>query len=86
MRRFRGALVSGPYGRAFAVETRAHASIVGVHFKPGGAAGVLGVPAAELADVHVELEALWGRRAVELRDRLSARRTPRSVFESWARR
>lgn len=70
--RFRGAIVSGPYRRAFGVETRAHASIVGVHFKPGGASGVLGVPAGSLADTHVELEALWGRRAAALRERLAA--------------
>lgn len=70
--RFRGAITSGAYSRAFGVETRAHASIVGVHLKAGGAAGVLGVPAGELADTHVELEALWGRRAVELRERLCA--------------
>ncbi len=69
---FRGAIVSGAYGGAFVVETRAHASVVGVHFKPGGAPAFLGVPAGALANAHVELEALWGRRAVELRDRLRA--------------
>lgn len=68
----RGAIVSGAYSRPFVVETRAHASIVGVHFKPGGAAAFLGVPADGLANAHVELEALWKRRAVELRDRLCA--------------
>jgi AraC-like DNA-binding protein len=78
--RFRGAIVSGAYRRAFGVETRAHASIVGVHFKPGGAASVLGVPAGELADAHVELEALWGRRAVELRERLCAAADPAQRF------
>jgi AraC-like DNA-binding protein len=30
------------------------------------------VPAGEIADNHIELEALWGRRAVDLRDRLCA--------------
>jgi AraC-like DNA-binding protein len=68
--RSRGAVVSGAYSRPFVVETRAHASLVGVHFKPGGAASLLGVPAGELANTHVELEALWGRRSVELRERL----------------
>jgi AraC-like DNA-binding protein len=69
-RRLRGGVVSGAYSRAFAVETRVHASIVGVHLKPGGAASLLGISAGELANTHVELEALWGRRSVELRDRL----------------
>ena len=69
--RLRGAIVSGAYSGSFVVETRAHASIVGVHFKPGGGATtLLGVPSGALGNVHVELEALWGGRAVELRERL----------------
>ena len=78
--RFGGAIVSGPYGRAFGVETRAHASIVGVHLEPGGAASVLGVPARDLADRHVALEDLWGRSARELRERLCAAKEPRQRF------
>ena len=70
--RLAGAVVSGAYSGAFAIDTRAHAAIVGIHFKPGGAATILGVPAGALADAHVELEALWGRRAIELRERLCA--------------
>jgi AraC-like DNA-binding protein len=78
--RFGGAIVSGPYGRAFGVETRAHASIVGVHLEPGGAASILGVPAGELTDRHVELEDLWGRSARELRERLCAAKNARQRF------
>jgi len=70
--RLAGAVVSGAYSGAFVIDTRAHAAIVGVHFKPGGAATILGVPAGVLANAHVELEALWGRRAIELRERLCA--------------
>jgi len=70
--RLAGAVVSGAYSGAFVIDTHAHAAIVGVHFKPGGAATVLGVPAGALANAHVELEALWGRRAIELRERLCA--------------
>lgn len=91
--RFRGAIASGAYRSAFVAETRAHASIMGVHFKPGGAAAVLGVSGGELADAHVELEALWGRRAESLRDRLCAEPDPderlrileRALFDSLAR-
>jgi hypothetical protein len=43
---------------------------MGVHFKPGGAFPFLGIPAGELADTHVDLETLWVRSAVELRERL----------------
>jgi AraC-like DNA-binding protein len=71
-RRFAGAVVSGCYGRPFAIDTRAHAAIIGVHFRPGGAAGLLGAPPGELADDHVGLDALWGPGAARLRERLCA--------------
>jgi len=78
--RLRGAAVSGAYSGAFIIETRAHASIVGVHFKPGGAAAFLGVPAGALANAHVELDALWGCKAFELRDLLCAAADPAQRF------
>ena len=34
--RYSGALVSGSYHECFVIETRAHAAILGVHFRPGG--------------------------------------------------
>jgi len=72
VRRFSGAMVSGAYSRYFVIDTRAHASLLGVHFKPGGARALLGPPLGELADGHVDLELLWGRSARELRERLCA--------------
>src|SRR5262245_3069089 len=56
---FSGAFFSGAYARPLFVDTREH--VMGVHFKPGGAFRFLGVPASELADIHVDLEALWGK-------------------------
>jgi AraC-like DNA-binding protein len=79
-RQFSGAVFSGAYGGPFVIDTKAHASIVGVHFKPGGAFPFLGVPASELADAHVDLETLWGTLARELRDRLCAAATPTDRF------
>jgi AraC-like DNA-binding protein len=40
--------------------------------RPGGMAALLGVPAAELAAHDVPLEALWGSRADEVRQRMAA--------------
>ena len=71
-RRFSGAIVSGAYGSFFGIDTREHASVIAVHFKPGGALPLLGVPPGALADRHVDLEALWGPAARELRERLCA--------------
>jgi AraC-like DNA-binding protein len=74
-RRFRGAIASGCYTRAFEIDTRAHAEVLGVHFKPGGAARLLGLPPGLLADTHVGLDDLWGHGATELRERLCASST-----------
>jgi AraC-like DNA-binding protein len=79
-REYSGAVVSGAYRRYFVIDTRDHASIVGVHFKPGGAWPFLGVPPGELADRHIDLAMLWGRSAVELRERLCAAATSQERF------
>jgi AraC-like DNA-binding protein len=79
-RRYSGAVVSGAYRRFFVIDSRDHASIVGVHFRPGAAWAFLGVPPGELADRHVDLTMLWGRPALELRERLCAGPTSTERF------
>lgn len=78
-RRYSGAIVSGPYAGPFLTDTALEASVMGVHFKPGGAFPFLGPPANELRDTHIDLEAIWGRAVVEIRDRLCE-------YASFARR
>jgi len=79
-RRFAGAIVSGPYRSPFVIDTLEHASIMGVHFKPGGAFPILGALPAELGDLHLDLETLWSRQANELRERLCEETTPERRF------
>jgi AraC-like DNA-binding protein len=79
--RLAGAMVSGAYSRYFVIDTREHASIIGVHFKPGGALPFLGVPAGALAATHVELDMLWGPAARELREKLCAAISPERRFD-----
>ncbi|HKD67366.1 MAG TPA: helix-turn-helix domain-containing protein [Candidatus Binataceae bacterium] len=80
-RRFQGTMVSGAYGSIFVIDTLEDASVIGAHFKPGGAFPFLGSPAGELADLHVDLETLWGRStAISLRERLCAAPTPEEKF------
>lgn len=79
-RRFSGAIVSGCYSRPFVIDTRDHAAILGVHFKPGGASGLLGAPPGELSNLHVALSDLWGACAAELRERLCAARNTSERF------
>jgi AraC-like DNA-binding protein len=79
-RRSSGAGVAGAYRRPFMFDTHENASVVGVHFRPGAAGVVLGVPPGELMDRHVDLEDIWGRRARELRERLCAATTTSERF------
>jgi len=78
--RHSGAVVSGAYRQSFVIDTREHAAIIGIHFKPGGAFPFLGADVGELADMHVDLEALWGRPAIELRERLCETKSPTERF------
>src|SRR5262245_40392834 len=77
---YSGAAVSGPYSNFFLIDPLVHAAIIGVHFRPGRAVPVLGVPASELADAHVDLENVWGRTAAALRERLCTAAAPAKRF------
>jgi AraC-like DNA-binding protein len=80
-RRFSGSVVSGVFSRFFVIDTREHASMVGVHFKPGGAFPFLrGLPVVELANSHLNLSALWASKAQLLRERLAAAATVQQRF------
>lgn len=64
--------VAGP-DREPQIETpAAGAVIVGFRFRPGAAAGWLGVPAGEIVGGRLDLQELWGTRARELSDRIKA--------------
>ena len=66
------AVVAGPHSRFFVLDTSRPSSIIGVHFKPGGAFPFFALPVDELRNRHVPLEALWAGRTAELRERLLA--------------
>lgn len=68
--RYSGAVISGPYAGPFVTDTALESSVMGVHFKPGGAFPFLGVDADELRGCHTDLEVIWGRAAISLRERL----------------
>ena len=67
---FSGSIVAGPHSQYSVIDTAGQSSVVGVHFKPGGAFPFLGLPSSELHDLHVSLDTLWGNSARLLRDRL----------------
>jgi AraC-like DNA-binding protein len=81
VREYSGIVVSGAYSEAFVVDAAQHAAMMGVHFRPGGAPTVLGVPAGELADAHVNLADLWGESAAGvLREKLCSAPTHEGRF------
>lgn len=62
MRR-RSPVVTGVHRRHFVIDTEQQRSIMGIGFSPAGAWRWLGIPPDEIADRHVELEALLGPAA-----------------------
>jgi AraC-like DNA-binding protein len=77
---FRGCVISGPHSECFVIDTACQASIMGVHFKPGGAFPFFPLPADELQEAHVSLDILWGTSASDLREQLLDAGTPESRF------
>lgn len=73
-------VVSGAQSRYFVLDLTQPRTLLGVHFKPGGAFPFLGVPAGELANQVLSLEALWGPAADDLRDRLLEARAAEERF------
>jgi AraC-like DNA-binding protein len=71
-----GPWICGAHSKSFEIETAEPATIVGVHFKPGGAFPFLGLPAGELHNTRLTLDTLWGRKAGLLRERVFEAATP----------
>ena len=77
-------LIAGPDTVAHVSQDRPGSSYAGLRFAPGVGPAVLGVPARELRDGRVPLDALWpGARARELAGR-AGDDDPAAVLEAWA--
>lgn len=70
------AVVGGARSSAYVRDVSRPVRSVGAQLRVGAAGMVLGVPAVELAERHTSLDDVWGRDAVELRERLCAERDP----------
>ena len=75
-RDYPGVVVSGPFTRPFVLDPAQQCETMGVEFKIGGAASLLGLPLDELRDLHVPLTELWSSHATELRERVLAAPSP----------
>jgi AraC-like DNA-binding protein len=68
--RLEGAALVGPQSEFFVIDTAQQRSVLGAHFRAGGAFPFLKLPTDELHGLHVSLSDLWGGFARELRERL----------------
>src|ERR687897_451831 len=64
-------IVTGPHTSPVVTTLAPDTHVVGIRFRPGAASAVLGVPAAELLDLRVGLDDLWGASAAVLAERLA---------------
>ncbi|MGZ4896548.1 MAG: DUF6597 domain-containing transcriptional factor [Candidatus Angelobacter sp.] len=79
--RLPGTLLCGPHSSFFVIDTAQQDSVIGVHFKPGGAFPFFKMPASEMHNLHVSLQDLWGHEAGLLRQRLLEAQTPETKFQ-----
>jgi AraC-like DNA-binding protein len=68
--------VSGPRREPVVERLPPGATVVGVRFRPGLPAAVLGATGRELMGVRVELDQLWGRSAAAAAERVGLAATP----------
>ncbi len=64
------------------VHTQTLDAMAGVQFRPGCAAAFLGCSGAELAGASVDLEAVWGRGARRVRERMLEAGSPEAVLDA----
>jgi AraC-like DNA-binding protein len=79
--RFPGAVLCGPHSNFFVIDTEQQGSVMGIHFRPGGAFPFFKLPADELHNMHVSLEDLWGSQGDLLRQQLLEAPTPSEKFQ-----
>jgi AraC-like DNA-binding protein len=76
-----GAILVGAYTGYNVIDTAEQRSTMGVIFKPGGSVPFFKLPADELQDTDVSLDALWGREGGQLRERLLDAKTREAKFD-----
>ena len=62
--------ISGMHRQHIIIGTERGSSMMGAHFHTGGAAPFFGFPLSELSDEVVELDLIWKREILSLRDQL----------------
>ena len=76
VRRVSGTILGGPHTTSTVIDTMNMRCIVSVMFETGAGRPFFGLPMSEAVDQLVPLDGVWGRRAVELRERVQEAATP----------
>ena len=66
-REFRGSWISGARADFIVIDVLQKTSMIGVHFRPGGAAAFLGMSADELTARVEPTDSIWGAAMIDLR-------------------
>jgi AraC-like DNA-binding protein len=80
-REYRKAWISGQHSRFIVIGAEQNSSMMGIHFRPGGAYPFLPFPVRELNDDVVDLELVWGPDVRSIYDRLLEAPTPAAKFQ-----
>ncbi|MEZ4250774.1 MAG: helix-turn-helix domain-containing protein [Polyangiales bacterium] len=70
-RDFAGAVIGGARAKAYRRDVTSSGDVVGVQLRLGAASLLFGGSATELSEAHTSLEAVWGREAERVRERLA---------------
>ena len=71
--------VAGPKRRPALERVAPGTTVVGVRFRPGAASAILGPPAAELVDLDLDLDLVWGPSVATLGARITEPATPQDA-------
>jgi AraC-like DNA-binding protein len=79
-RAYRRSWVSGAHSEFIVIDRVRNASMIGVHFRPGGAHAFFGLPLSELRNQVIDLDTLWNGEANNVRDELLEAKGPDAKF------
>jgi AraC-like DNA-binding protein len=71
----------GAHSRPRIIETRQQTSVIGIHFRPAGAALFFSQPLGTLANLAVDARDVWGAGISSLRDQLLEVSSPTKMFQ-----
>lgn len=74
------AVVSGARSNCFAIACNVQDRVIGVQFRPGGAAPFFPMPVSTLEDASFNVTDIWGKEATWIRERILAQPTPGAML------